>query len=130
MAVIVKTEATIGGKKFKNVKEYRSDKFVTEADKQKALKLDEYIAQTMKEAIAAAKKQRLLTLRGKSGCLDLWYFVGQRLKFVDDTTIVSPEDRKYIWRALWDHAGELAPDGMNSRSGTLRDHFKYCYQYE
>jgi hypothetical protein len=41
---------------------------------------------------------------------------------------VHPSDKKYIWRALWQHAGELVPGEMKSRAGTNRGHFLYCYR--
>lgn len=45
------------------------------------------------------------------------------------------EDRKFIWRAIYDHAGELIPtpphsgssDTKNRRAEGTRNHFRYCY---
>lgn len=129
MAVIIREERLIGGKKFKDIKVYRSDKLaVTEEVQKQAQKLDQFIVKTAAEIRDEARKKRLLNLKGKSGALELWYFIGGKLQFVDNPEIVLPEDKKYIWRALWDHAGELAPGKMNSRSGTHRDHFLYCYK--
>lgn len=129
MAVIIREERLIGGKKFKDIKVYRSDKFaVTKEAQKQAEKLDEFIAKAVAEIRDEAQKKKLLGLKGKGGVLELWYFVGKKLQFVDNPEIVLPEDKKYIWRALWDYAGELAPGEMNSRSGTHRDHFLYCYK--
>ncbi len=129
MAVIIREDRTIGGKKFRNIEVYRSDKFAVTGETQKqAEKLDEFLSKTLAEIKKEIDKKNLLKLKGKSGALDLWYFVGEKLQFVDDPKIVPPEDKKYIWRALWDHAGDIAPGGMNSRSGTHRDHFLYCYK--
>ncbi len=129
MAVIIREERKIGGKLFKDVKVYRSDKFaVTEETKKQAENLDEFLSKTLAEIKGEAKSKGLLELKGKSGALDLWYFIGKKLFFVDDPKIVLPEDKKYIWRALWDHAGDVAPGDLSSRSGTHRDHFLYCYK--
>jgi len=129
MAVIIREERTIGGKQFRNIKVYRSDKFaITEEAQKQAEKLDEFISKTLTRIRDEVDQKKLLALKGKSGALDLWYFVGERLQFVDDPNVVLPEDKKYIWRALWDHAGDIAPGEINSRSGTRRDHFLYCYK--
>jgi hypothetical protein len=129
MAVIVREERIIGGKRFRNIKVYRSDKFaVTEETRKQAEKLDEFLSIKLAEIRKEVKSKDLLKLKGKSGALDLWYFIGEKLRFVDDPKIVPPEDKKYIWRALWDHAGDIAPGELNSRSGTHRDHFLYCYK--
>ena len=60
--------------------------------------------------------------------MKLWYYVGERLSFVDDPTVVEPADRKHIWKAMWYHAKNLAPGEMKTRAGTSRDHFLYCYR--
>ncbi len=131
MAVIIREEREIGGTKFPNVKVYQSDKrILTKADRDQAEKLDEYLHDKMLAIASEAQKRGLLTLRGKSGVLALWHFVGQELAFVDDPKIVPPEDRKFIWRALWDHAGELAPgekERKSRKAGSARDHWRYCY---
>lgn len=129
MAVIIREERTIGGKKFPNTKVYKSDKLaLTDSAKKQAEKLDEFLSKYLKEVEKEARSKGLLELKGKDGALELWYFLGTKLKFVDNSEIVLPEDKKYIWRAIWDHAGDLAPDEMNTRSGTHRDHFLYCYR--
>ena len=48
MAVIIREERIIGGKKFKDTKVYRSDKFaVTKKAQQQAEKLDRFLANTL-----------------------------------------------------------------------------------
>jgi hypothetical protein len=129
MAVIIREERIIGGKKFQNTKVYKSDKLaLTDRAKKEAEKLDEFLSKHLNEVENEARSNNLLSLKGKDGALKLWYFIGSKLQFVDDPNIVLPQDKKYIWRAIWDHAGELAPGGMNTRSGTNRDHFLYCYR--
>jgi len=130
MAVIIREERLIGGRKFKNIKVYRSDKFaLTDEAQKQAQKLDESLVRIIAEIRKEAERRKLLNLKGKGGALELWYFVGKKLQFVDNPEIVLPEDKKYIWRALYDHAGELAPGPLTKR--VLRDpatsHFSYCY---
>lgn len=130
MAVIIREERLIGGKKFKNIKVYRSDKFtVTKEAEKQAQRLDKFIAERMSEIEKEARKKNLLSLKGKSGVLELWYFVGKKLQFADDPKIVLPEDKKYVWRALYDHVRQLAPGPISKR--VLRSpetsHFSYCY---
>jgi hypothetical protein len=131
MAVIIREEREIGGAKFGDVKVFQSDKrILTKSDRDQAEKLDAYLHDKMLVIASEARKKGLLKLKSKSGVLALWHFVGQELAFVDDCQIVPPEDRKFIWRALWDHAGELAPGEKERRSrkaGTTRDHWRYCY---
>lgn len=72
--------------------------------------------------------KNLLSLRGSKGVIDLWYYVGQKLQFIDNPLTVEPSDKKYIWKALWYHAKNIAPGDAKSRAGTQRDHFLYCYK--
>jgi hypothetical protein len=129
MAVIIREERTIGGKKFANTKVYKSDKLaLTSSARKQAEELDGFLSGHLGKVEKDARSKGLLELKGKDGALGLWYFLGTKLKFVDDPETVLPEDKKYVWRAIWDHAGKLAPGEINSRSGTHRDHFLYCYK--
>lgn len=132
MAIIIREEQEIRGKKFANVKAYLSDKLaITQDEKERAERLDEFLVDTMKNIVGQAKSNGILQLKGKPGVLRLWHFVGQRFReFIDNPDIVPAEDRKHIWRALWDHAGELAPgekENKSRKSGSFRDHWHYCY---
>lgn len=129
MAVIIREERIIGGKRFPNTKVYKSDKLALTGDaKKQAEQLDEYLSRHLRIIEREARAKGLMGLKGRGGALKLWYFVGSKLQFVDNPKIVLPEDKKYIWRAIWDHAGKLAPGVMNKRTGTHRDHFFYCYR--
>lgn len=129
MAVIIREERTIGGKKFLGTKVYKTIKLaLTDTAKKQAEKLDEFLSKELHKIEKEAEKKGLLELKGKDGALELWFFVGTRLQFIDNPEIVLPEDKKYIWRAIWDHTKELAPGEINTRSGTNRDHFLYCYR--
>jgi len=132
MAVIVREERTIGGEKFANVKIYLSKKdALTKEERERAERLDMRLREEMISIAREAKEQHLLRLKGRPGVLPLWYFVGERLAaFVDDKSIVPAEDKEYIWRAIWDHAGDLAPgekDKKSRKPGFARDHWRYCY---
>ena len=132
MAVIIREEKTIEGKKY-TVNVYRTapGKLVTDDEKKKAERLDAILAERMKKIEQEMKDTGLLILKGKRGKVHkLWHEVGKRLDFVMDTSIVAAEDREFVWRALYDHAGRLAPGPLSERA--KRDpetsHFSYCYK--
>jgi hypothetical protein len=106
-------------------------KLVTEEEKKKAEEFDRSLSEKMKEIQREMQESRLLELKGKKGkVLKLWYEVGKRLEFVMDTSVVVAEDREFVWRAIYDHAGALAPGPLTKR--VIRDpetsHFSYCYK--
>jgi len=129
MAVIIREEKILDGKKFDDVKVYKSDRFpITSKEELEAEKLDEYLSNFFVSLNKEFKENGLIKLKGKNGVLELWYNVGQRLSFIDDPKILYPGDKKYIWSALWYHAGEIAPGDAKTRAGTSRDHFSFCYR--
>jgi len=132
MAIIIREKKIIEGKEY-TVKVYRTvpGKLVTEEEKKKAEEFDRFLSKKMKEIEQEMKDYGLLSLKGKKGkVLKLWYEVGKRLEFVMDTSVVAAEDREFVWRAIYDHAGELAPGFLTKR--VIRDpetsHFAYCYK--
>ncbi len=132
MAVIIREEKIIEGKEY-TVKVYRAQpgKLVTQEGKVKAEKLDEFLSNKLREIEHEMKNCELLSLKGKKGeVLKLWYEVGKRLDFVDDTSLIAPGDRDFIWRALYDHAGKLAPGPLSERAkrDPSTSHFSYCYR--
>lgn len=132
MAVIIREKRIIGGKEYPDIKVYKSDKdkFVTREAREKAEKLDKYLHENMKEIENLIKKENIISLKGKPGVIKLWYEIGKRLSFVYDEKTIQPEDRKYVWRALYDHAGELVPGTPKIRANERwwSSHFFYCYQ--
>lgn len=130
MAVIIREDRVIGGKKITGLKIYKSERLVTREAKEQAEKLDEFIEKKMREIGEHVKKAGLIGSEKRKGKLELWYEVGKGLSFVMDTTIVPAEDRKYVWRALYDHAGPLAPGPLSVRAKERPEtsHFKYCWQ--
>ena len=129
MPVIIRDEITIGGKKLR-AKVFMSEnqRPLTRDAKDQAEKLDDYIESKMREIEVEIDTLGLLDLKNRPGVLRLWYEVGKRLSFVETTSLVSAQDRKFIWRALYDHAGRLSP-GANTpvRASGRTNHFRQCY---
>jgi len=130
MAVIVREERLIDGKREK-VKVYRTSRLLTSELRDRAENLDRFLAKKMKEIEKEMRENGLIKLKGKKGKVHkLWYEVGKRLEFVMDTSIVSAEDREFVWRAIYDHAGGLAPGPLSKRvrRSPETSHFSYCYK--
>jgi hypothetical protein len=125
MAVIVRDNRLIGGKEVA-IKIYKSKHLVTQAEKAQAERLDKFLEDKMTKIAEEMKENGLLKLKGKSGVIKLWYEVGKRLSFVMDKTIVSEDDREFIWQALYDHAKELHP-GKSRVERPESNYFHYCY---
>jgi hypothetical protein len=132
MAIIIRENKTIEGKDY-TVMVYRTTpgKLVMEEEKKRAEQFDLYLSQKIKQIEQELRKNRLLALKGRKGEVHrLWYAVGGRLEFVMDTSVVAAEDREFVWRAIYDHASELAPGPLTER--VRRDpetsHFSYCYK--
>jgi hypothetical protein len=135
--VIVREEISVGGKRvLPKIYKSESQRPLTKSAKDQAQKLDDLIGTRMQHIESEMRTLKLLELKGHRGVLRLWYEVGKRLSFVESTDLVSNEDRKYIWRALYDHAGELAPVNPRPdqaaiaqyrRAENVRNHFRYCY---
>lgn len=132
MAVIIREEKTIEGKTY-IVKVYKTapGKLVTDDEKKKAEQLDAVLTERMKKIEHEMKDNGLLILKGKRGKVHkLWYEVGKRLDFVTDTSIVTAEDREFVWRALYDHTAKLTPGPLSERvkRDPITSHFSYCYK--
>jgi len=132
MPIIVREEQVIRGKTFQGVKVYKSDNLqpLTKDLRAQAEKLDKIIDKKMREIESEMKTTGLLELKGKGGVIRLWYEIGKRLQFFDSVNLVKPEDRRYLWRALYDHAGELKPGPLSERvkRSPETSHFAYCYR--
>ncbi len=132
MAVIIREKKVIEGKEY-SVNVYRAGqgKLVTDEQKKKAEQFDFFLSKKIKQIEQEMKDSGLLDLKGKRGKVNrLWYEVGKRLQFVMDSSMVAAEDREFVWRAIYDHAGKLAPGPISQR--VKRDpetsHFSYCYK--
>ena len=129
MPVIIRDEIIVGGKKLRaKIFKSESQRPLTRDAKVQAEELDHYIASKMQEIEAEMDKLGLLDMKNRPGVLRLWYEVGKRLSFVETTNLVSAQDRKYIWRALYDHAGRLSPGTSTPmRASGRNNHFRQCY---
>jgi hypothetical protein len=131
LAIIIREKKEIDGKTFV-LKIYRSEsgRFVTEKEKVKAEGFDRFLEQKIQNIEQEINQSGLLSLKGQKGKVHrLWYEVGKRLDFVDDNRIVNPEDKKFVWRAIYDHVKNLHDGPVPERA--LRNpetsHFAYCY---
>lgn len=132
MVIIVRRSEVFSGVMHKGTRVYCPPQPITNAQKEEAERLDKRVGELMSEIASDAKRLGLLQLKGKNGVLRLWHFVGERLSFVDNVTIVCATDRqddRYIWEALWYHAGPLVPGKADRKdAGTARDHWRMCYR--
>jgi hypothetical protein len=128
MPVIIREEITIGGKKIlARVFKSESQRPLTKQARLQAEELDQFIDEKMAEVENEISKMGLLELKNRPGVLKLWFEVGKRLAFVEKTTLVSTQDRQFIWRALYDHARNLSPSlEPPTRASGPRNHFRYC----
>ncbi|TRZ93948.1 MAG: hypothetical protein D4R82_04360 [Dehalococcoidia bacterium] len=130
MAVIVREIRIIDGKPEK-VKVFKTKRLLTGELREQAERFDELLSTKMREIEEEMKTMGLLKLKGKKGeVIKLWYEMGKRLEFIMDTSIVPAEDREFVWRALYDHAGSLAPGRITKRAerDPETSHFSYCYK--
>jgi len=130
MAVIIREVRKIDGEE-EIVKVYKTRRLLTGDLRKEAEKFDQFLTKKMEDIQKEFRNSGVLALKGKKGkVLKLWYELGKQLKFVMDTTIVPAEDRQYVWRALYDHADELAPGPISERvrRNPESSHFSYCYK--
>ncbi len=132
MAIKIKEEKLIDGKIYPIVLyKTKPGKLVTPEEKKRADEFDFLLAKRIREIEGKCKNNGLLNLKGKRGkVLKLWYKVGSEFEFVMDTNLVNPEDREFVWRAIYDHVAELAPGQITERAqrDPKTSHFSYCYR--
>jgi CRISPR/Cas system CSM-associated protein Csm2 small subunit len=132
MAVIIKEKRIIDGKEYL-MKVYRSPsgRLVTARDKKKAEIFDKFLEESIKKIEEEMENMGFLKLKGKKReVLKLWYQVGKRLEFVMDPTIVHPEERDFVWRAIYDHVHSLhdGPIPERAKRDPATSYFSYCYR--
>lgn len=130
MAVIIRETRMVDGKAEK-VKVFKTKRLLTGKLREQAERLDEFLSKKVSKIEKKMKSTGFLKLKGKKGkVVKLWYEVGKQLDFVTDTSGVAAEDREFVWRAIYDHAGALAPGPLTKR--VRRDpetsHFSYCFR--
>ncbi|MCK4436814.1 hypothetical protein KAU86_02590 [bacterium] len=132
MAVIIRETRILGGKSVAGTKVYKSDRFVTKEMAHEADRLDIFLKDKMNEIRKKLHDMGLLDQNKKKReyILKLRYELGKRLSFVDDPKVLHPDDKKYIWRALFDHAQDLAPGTPDERANNRpkTSFFAYCYK--
>lgn len=135
MAVVLREDIKINGKLYHGVKTYKSSKplgIVTSEEKEGADRLDKLIEEKIKGLRDETRGKDLIKLKKRKGVLELWHLVGRSLQFVDDESVIKPEDRSFMWEAIWYHlekiAPELVPGKQIKRRGTFRDHLIQCYK--
>jgi hypothetical protein len=68
---------------------------------------------------------------GKEGIVELWFHVGKMLRDFVESLDVSPQNKKWIYRAMYDHRGELGAHLTLSRDlkrNPGESHFAYCFR--
>lgn len=126
MPVIVRETRLLGGRLVEGVETFRSTRLVTAGAEQQARLLDAELRRQMEGITRDLDRAGYLQLKGRPGVLRLWWELGARLHFVDGLVVEPPEDRKFIWRALYDHAPDLVPGPGRVRSERGDSHFLYC----
>lgn len=128
LPVVVREKIEIDGKSVV-AKVYKTDRLLTKDLREQADELDQLLGRKMRDIERDIAAKQLLSLKGKSGVVRLWHEVGNHLSFVMDPVVVAQEDRKYVWRALYDHADKLSPGPPNVRANErpMNNHFYYCY---
>lgn len=130
MSVIIREEQEVNGK-LMTFKTFKPGGVLTGDDRRKAERIDQEISSNMKKIEDEIEKMGLFSLKGKGGVVKLWYEIGKRLSFIDKLDLNSDE-RRYIWRALYDHSKKLAPGPVGKRASDKdrmeNSHFSYCYK--
>lgn len=126
MAVIIREEREVNGKR-KTVKIYKEEGLITKKVREEAEELDANLDKKMNEI--EMEVEGLLRLKNHKGVVGLWYEVGKRLSFIDKLNL-SSHDKMWIWRALYDHGGNLVPGAPKVRANErpTQSHFAYCYR--
>ncbi|MBS1263806.1 MAG: hypothetical protein MAG715_00997 [Methanonatronarchaeales archaeon] len=127
MAVIIRETREIAGKR-SEVKIYRTDGLLTREEKQRAEELDDLIQREMSAIVEDLKEKSLITGEGEKKNLEIWYKIGGGLQFIDQTDLIEDRDRKYIWRAIYDHSGPLHTGDIPVRADRPKNNdFRYAY---
>jgi len=130
LPVKIRETITIMGEKCDNVEKYRSEKLlVSKEDMKRADENDQILHDGIKKIENEMRKLGYTKLKGKKGdVLRLWYEVGVRLEPLLDSIEVSSDDRKYLFRAVYDHTVDLVPGTPKKRANETPEtsHFSYC----
>ena len=133
MAVIVHETIDFGAGP-ENVEVFLPKGTLSKSEREQAERLDAYLSKLLPRIYEDMKKEG--SLSGSE--FFKWYNLGRRLQFVDDSSLVAPDDllQGYIWQAIREHCPqELRPspkrrgkrDTRPEREGHGRDHYHCCY---
>jgi hypothetical protein len=124
-----------------NDKIYRTEQVgSTKAENDQADENDKRIEERMREIEEELRhitptidtnRSSLLELVGqKRGVVELWYRVGERLRPLYDEIEVPNENKKWLYRAFFEHSGELDPSRAGPSVRNLdrpeQSHFCFC----
>lgn len=130
MAVIIREKRKIAGKE-QIIKVYQrnSEDILSKDERERADGLDHFLQKQMQAIERKLQKMGLLDLKGKRGVLRLWFELGKELGFIDKCTLIHETDKRWLWRALYDHAPNLAagPPKVRANERPENSHFHYCY---
>jgi len=134
MAVIVRETIDLGAGP-QEVKVFLPKGMLSKSEREQAERLDKELSTLLPRICEDMKREG--SLSGSE--FFKWYKLGRRLQFVDDPSLVAPDDlqRDNIWRAIREHCPqELRPspkrrgkrDTRPEREGHGRDHYHCCYE--
>lgn len=104
---------------------------ITTTDKEIADRNDAKLKRKFRAIEAEMLKRDLLMLKKTRNVLRLWWELGRRLSFLRDMNVGDERDRIWLWRACYDHCGQLNPskDGklsVRAQSRLKNSHFRYA----
>jgi hypothetical protein len=134
MAVIVREKIDLGAGP-QDIRVFLPKGVLSKSEREQAERLDIYLSELLPRIHKDMRKEG--SLSGSE--LVKWYNLGCRLQFVDDPSLVAPDDllQGYIWKAIREHCPqELRPspkrrgeqDTQPEREGHRRDHYHCCYE--
>lgn len=104
---------------------------IASTDKELADRNDAELERKFREIEADIVKRDFLRLKKTWHVLRLWWELGRRLSFLRDMNVGDERDRIWLWRACYDHCGQLNPskDGklsVRAQSRLKNSHFRYA----
>jgi len=134
MAVIIHEKIDLGAGP-QEIRVFLPKGVLSKSEREQAERLDMYLSKLLPRIYKDMRKEG--SLSGSE--LVKWYNLGRRLQFVDDPSLVAPDDllQGYIWQAIREHCPqELRPspkrrgkrDTRPEREGHGRDHYHCCYE--
>lgn len=98
---------------------------VSEEERQRALKLDKIISEKIPKIEKEWEKKRMKKKSGRKIDIKKAYQIGKQLaKIVDDEILVSPNERRWVWKAIREMY--LKTTSIKTR-GRTRDDLEYLY---